>query len=624
MEDGQVVAADTARPATDGKPAAPASDDPSAAADAATAKAARRARAAAKAEKRAARDEAKAAAKAAKRVAKAERKAAAKAERKAAKAARTAEKTARKAAKDAARAERKAAKDAARAARTDEEMAARAESKAVRAAARARRKAAKAELRSSEETRQAEAAAQAHDAAVAVADDAGRSAATVTAAPPPEALPANAPAEIEAGEIEAGEVVAADAPTSDELAPEVAPAEDVASPPSESPAASELTDHEPRPAASAMLEEVADLVRQTAAPPAERIVERVRPPDAPSVPPGSGRSRPGDVTGDTEPPEAAPGAIVAAAVDVGSNSAHLLVAAAGGHQVHPVLDESVFLGLGDRVSASGYMGSTARADVLAALTGYAETARRLGARHIVMVGTEPLRRAADTAALAHAVELAAGVSVHVLDHDEEAMLTLLGVTLGRPLRARELIVDIGGGSSELVLAGRAGVELALGIRLGCATLTFDLSPSDPPTLREIEAMRRTARETLAEAPDLDVSEMVAVGGTASNLLKLMPSTSLDRVLTRRRIAVTLAMLSVQHSTEAAERHLIRPERARILPAGAAIMDAFLERYGIGRVHVVEEGIREGAVLAAAAAGAAWRDRLPALARGWSDGASRRA
>jgi exopolyphosphatase/pppGpp-phosphohydrolase len=76
------------------------------------------------------------------------------------------------------------------------------------------------------------------------------------------------------------------------------------------------------------------------------------------------------------------------------------------------------------------------------------------------------------------------------------------------------------------------------------------------------------------------------------------------------------MLSVERSSEAAARHLIRPERARILPAGAIIVDAILERYGIDRLRVSEEGMREGAVLAAARAGATWRDQLPALVRGW--------
>ncbi len=330
-----------------------------------------------------------------------------------------------------------------------------------------------------------------------------------------------------------------------------------------------------------------------------------------------------DVAGPVRPtPGAAvltPGAVIGAAVDIGANSAHLLVAAAGGHRVEPLLDESVFLGLGDRVTAGGFIGARARQDLVSALVTYAATARRMGARDITILGTEPVRRAADAAMLVHAVEAAAGVPLHVLGHDEEAMLTLLGVTSGRPVHTDMLVVDVGGGSCELVLAGRDGVVQASGIALGSARLTQDVVRTDPPTLPEIEAMRTGARTALAGAPDAHPADLVAVGGTASNLLRLMPLTSLDRVLTRRRIAVALAMLTVLPSAEAAARHLLRPQRARILPAGAVIVDAVLERYGVGHLRVVEEGIREGAVLAAAIAGPAWRDRLPELVRGWSDG-----
>ncbi len=276
----------------------------------------------------------------------------------------------------------------------------------------------------------------------------------------------------------------------------------------------------------------------------------------------------------------------------------------------------MFLGLGDRVSEHGLIGALAREELVHALVDYAATARRLGARDLTIVGTEPLRRAADAAALVAAVERATGVPLYVLGHDEEAMLTLLGVTMGRPIRSEILVVDIGGGSSELVQAGPHAAVRAMGIPLGSARLTRDLVRADPPSLAELEAIRVAARAAMAEAPDASPAEMIAVGGTASNLLRLMPSTSLDRVLTRRRIAVALAMLTVQRSDQAAERHLLRPQRARILPAGAVIVDAILERYGIDRLRVVDEGIREGAVLAAAAAGSGWRDRLPTLVRGW--------
>ena len=311
-----------------------------------------------------------------------------------------------------------------------------------------------------------------------------------------------------------------------------------------------------------------------------------------------------------------PGTAVGAAIDIGSTSVHLLVAAVGEHRVDPLLDESVFLGLGDRVARDGYLGTAARAELVDALAAYVETARALGAENVTLIGTEPLRRAEDGPALVQAVEARTGVALHVLDHDEEGMLTLLGVTMGRALHAELMVLDIGGGSTELVLVGESGPVRVAGLQLGAARLTRELARSDPPSLAEIEAMREAARVLVADAPQASPVEVVAVGGTASNLVRLMPATAIDGILTRRRITVALAMLTVERSTEAAERHLIRPERARILPAGAVIVDAVLAHYGVDRLRVSEEGMREGAVLVVAKAGAAWRDRLPVLVHGW--------
>ena len=311
------------------------------------------------------------------------------------------------------------------------------------------------------------------------------------------------------------------------------------------------------------------------------------------------------------------GASVGATVDVGANSAHLFVAAVTGHRVEPLRDESVFLGLGDRVAADGYIGSAAREELVTALAGYAAAARDLGAREITLVGTEPLRRAADSSRLVSDVAARAGTALHVLSHDEEAMLMLLGVTGGRRVRREVLVVDIGGGSTEFVVVAPGEPVRATGLRLGGARLTQELAPSDPVAPSEIEAMREAVRAAMADAPDVHPAEIVAVGGTASNLIKVLPPSATDHFLTRRRVTVALAMLAVERSSEAAERHLIRPQRARVLPAGALIVDAILQRYGAGRLRVSDEGIREGAVLAAARAGAAWRDQLPGLVAGWS-------
>ncbi|HEY4754087.1 MAG TPA: hypothetical protein VIH37_12440, partial [Candidatus Limnocylindrales bacterium] len=315
------------------------------------------------------------------------------------------------------------------------------------------------------------------------------------------------------------------------------------------------------------------------------------------------------------------GATVAAAIDVGSTSVHLLVGTVDGHHVAPLLDESVFLGLGDRTAAIGYLGDDVRGALLADLARYVDAARGLGASSITIVGTEPMRRAEDASVVVHDAQERLGAPLHVLDHAEEGLLNLIGATGGSPVGGELLLVDIGGGSSEFVVIGPGRQTRAMGLQLGAAQLTRQLVRSDPPLLAEIEALRIEVARRLGDMPQASPVEIVAVGGTASNLLRLLPTTAIDRSLTRRRIAVALAMLTVERSGEAATRHIIRPERARLLPAGAIIVDAVLERYGADRLRVSETGIREGAILSAVHSGAAWRDRLAATALGWAETAA---
>lgn len=310
--------------------------------------------------------------------------------------------------------------------------------------------------------------------------------------------------------------------------------------------------------------------------------------------------------------------LVAAGVDLGANSVHLLVAAVIGHRLTPLVDESVFLGLGDRVASAGTIGPAKREALVAALVGYAETARRLGAERIAFVGTEPLRRAGDTARLVEETARTTGVPLHVLGHAEEGALTLIGVTAGSPVEVELAVADVGGGSSEIVEVGAGRAPVAIGLRLGSARLTVVHAVGDPPAAAEVEAMRTEARARLRAVPDLRPGELVAVGGTASNLLKVIPGAAIDRRLDRRRLATALELLLAEPAAAAAERHAVNLIRARQLPAGAIILEAMLERFGLAELRVSEAGVREGLVLALARSGMGWRDRLATLARGWPD------
>ncbi len=289
-----------------------------------------------------------------------------------------------------------------------------------------------------------------------------------------------------------------------------------------------------------------------------------------------------------------------------------------GRRLEPLVDESVFLGLGDRVDATATLGPSKRGELVATLVRYAETARRLGAELIAFVGTEPLRRASDSAAAVQEVGLATGVPLYVLDPREEAELTLVGVTLGRPITRELAVVDVGGGSSQIALIGPNLPPTSIGLRLGGARLTAAFAVSDPPTEAQIELLRSEARRLVAGLPELRAAELIAVGGTASNLVKVLPAAALDRRLDRNRLASALEILRSEPSASAAERHAINPTRARLLPAGSLILEAVMAHLGVEELAVSESGVREGTVLAQAHAGRAWRDQLRTLARGWPE------
>jgi exopolyphosphatase / guanosine-5'-triphosphate,3'-diphosphate pyrophosphatase len=307
---------------------------------------------------------------------------------------------------------------------------------------------------------------------------------------------------------------------------------------------------------------------------------------------------------------------VGAAVDLGSNSVHLLVATITGHRLRPLVDESAFLGLGAAVDSRAHLGVSARDELVATLERYVTTARQLGAAEITLMGTEPIRRAADGGRIVRDVGIGCGVPLHVLSHEEEAYLTLIGTTHGRPVTHETLVVDIGGGSSEFCAIGPHSTARAAGLRIGSNRLTADHVDSDPASDDEIARMLATADTLLGQSIEARPREVVIVGGTASNLLKVTNAGTSDQIITRARLAEALGNLTMAPAEQIAERYILNPTRARILPAGAAIVDALMRRYGVARVRVSEAGMREGAILVADHQRSTWRDRLTDLAHGW--------
>ena len=308
---------------------------------------------------------------------------------------------------------------------------------------------------------------------------------------------------------------------------------------------------------------------------------------------------------------------VAAAIDIGSNSVHVLAARAQRTvrlgtrtELTPLADTSDLIGLGDTVDSNGRIPPESLQAVVDALQRQIELAESVGASRVVVVGTEPLRRAANGDELIAAVRRFTGQSLHVLTVRQEAQLTFLGVTAGVPPREALAVVDIGGGSTEAALYVPGSDLEVVPLPLGSARLTNAIVRNDPPTIDELNALMAAAHDVVdgaiwPEHAGVSVRRAIFVGGTATNVARL-------GVLDRAHLNEDLNTLARMTADEVVEHFAVRPRRARQLAAGVAIVSALLDRFLLGKAEVSEASLRDGAIICALARGDAWLDALDEL------------
>jgi exopolyphosphatase / guanosine-5'-triphosphate,3'-diphosphate pyrophosphatase len=203
----------------------------------------------------------------------------------------------------------------------------------------------------------------------------------------------------------------------------------------------------------------------------------------------------------------------------------------------------------------------------------------------------------------------------VLSHEEEALVSLIGVQAGRPVLRDTAVVDVGGGSTEVLAVGPSREPEAVGLPLGATRLTGMHVHNDPPTDAEVATLLGSSLLEMARAPSFAPAELVAVGGTARSLLRVGPRLA-NRALTHRRVRRALTLMTLAPAEATAERYGVRLSRAHVLAAGASILLGALDRYRLDRLRVAAGGLRDGLIFAADRAGAEWRGELRDLARGW--------
>jgi exopolyphosphatase/guanosine-5'-triphosphate,3'-diphosphate pyrophosphatase len=299
---------------------------------------------------------------------------------------------------------------------------------------------------------------------------------------------------------------------------------------------------------------------------------------------------------------------------------HLLVAELGERQLRPVHDESVLFGLGARVDLEGSIGEDHGRAAIDTIAGYVASAQHDSAEWVVLLATEPLRRAADRSAFCREVEAAVGLPLHILSHEEEALLTVLGVFGAEPPTEPTLVLDIGGGSTELVLL-EPGADPVVGVLpVGSARLTAAHVEDDPPTAAEVEALRAEANHLMSGMPAGHPVRGVVVGGSGTNLLHLVSQAldgavphghGIDRKRARRAVELVMARPSVDLARDTG----LRERRIVQMAAGAGLIEAAMDWYHLDRLEASDASIREGAIVARDLAGEGWRTELAALVSG---------
>jgi exopolyphosphatase/guanosine-5'-triphosphate,3'-diphosphate pyrophosphatase len=298
-----------------------------------------------------------------------------------------------------------------------------------------------------------------------------------------------------------------------------------------------------------------------------------------------------------------------AVVDIGSNSTRLLVADVEADGVRELDRRSIVTRLGEGVDASGRLGDAAQARVFTALGEYATVIDARGCDARIAVMTSAVRDAVNGSAFADTVRERQGLDVRRLSGDEEARLTYLGATAGRDPTdpTPRLVIDIGGGSTELVVGSGGQVELHASMQAGVVRHTERHLHSDPPRPEQLEALAADVRAVLDGALPAGSAARpraaVAVAGTATSAaaidLELDPYES-DQVeghrLSQGRLSEMLSSLAAQPLAERRRVPGLHPDRAPTIVAGIVILSTVLRLFGLDGTEVSEHDILWGVAL----------------------------
>ena len=318
------------------------------------------------------------------------------------------------------------------------------------------------------------------------------------------------------------------------------------------------------------------------------------------------------VAADAAEAKLVPGAEVYAALDLGTNNCRLLIACPTEDGFRVVDSFSRIIRLGEGISATGCISDAAIERAIAALSVCRDKIKSRKARRLRLIATEACRAASNAEGFRKRVAAETGIRLEVIDRETEAALAVIGCSpLIDPLGRGAILFDIGGGSSELVRIERdprAGatprIKAWMSIPLGVVTLAEHFGGRDV-TAQSYAAMTAEVAKHVEpfaaeHSGDLAGMHLLGTSGTVTTLAGI--HLNLHRYDRRRvdgiwmndaDITATIARLLRMSYQERAANHCISVERADLVLAGCAILDAIRDAFPLPRLRVADRGLREG-------------------------------
>jgi exopolyphosphatase / guanosine-5'-triphosphate,3'-diphosphate pyrophosphatase len=285
--------------------------------------------------------------------------------------------------------------------------------------------------------------------------------------------------------------------------------------------------------------------------------------------------------------------MLCAAIDIGSNTTRLLVAEPRERRLRTVMEQRAYTRIDSASRRKGRITAEKVAEITDAVATQVRLAHELGAEAIRTVATAAIRDARNRDKVVAEIERGAGVQVEVLSENEEGRLAFLGATktLGHPVEGEIAVVDVGGGSSEVILGTvPKGVRQVHSFAIGSGMLSDNFLSDDPPSAAELREVREHIAEFFEDVEIEQPAQAVAVGGSATSLRKLVGA-----VLEYETLERAVRVLASDEIAEVARRFELDPRRVRILPSGVLLLEKLSQLLG-QPLQIGKGGLREGIVL----------------------------